>query len=208
MQFANYAAFRTAIQRFIDGDDISTSDLSVQVLDMMISAGERRLYRQIRSSTQDASYSLTTTGNAITLPTDFIEFRGAPYFSNFSVCTYAPWEVVQNAINLNASADASAPIRYSFQSDTVIFFPVQPDGTTIKGQYYKKFADISSGLNALFNRHPDLFIYAALAESAPFLGEMDRLPIWEKKYTDLVLLVNDEEKRRYTRGGKLQTRVG
>jgi hypothetical protein len=191
----------------IDGDDISQSDLSIPILDLLIAAGERRLYRQVRSSTQDTSFTLITTGNAAPLPADFLEFHGAPFLSTFPVCVYAPWEAIQNAINSNANISADAPAFYGFQSDAVIFFPPQADGTTVQGQYYKKFADISTGLNALFTRHPDLFLYAALAESAPFLGEMDRLPIWVREYENLVQLVNDEEKRRYTRGGKLQTRV-
>jgi hypothetical protein len=87
------------------------------------------------------------------------------------------------------------------------FYPLQADGTVITGTYIKRFADISTGLNALFTRHSDLFLYAALAESAPFLGELTRLPIWEQKYASLAQAVNEEERRRVTRGSKLQTRV-
>lgn len=90
----------------------------------------------------------------------------------------------------------------------MVFYPTQPTGVIITGTYYKRFPDISTALNALFTRHPDLFMYAALSESAPFLGEMTRMPVWEKKYTDLVQQVNEFERRRYSRGSKLQTRIG
>ena len=103
--------------------------------------------------------------------------------------------------------DATHALRYSNQGDSLIFYPVQVDGTSVVGQYYKKFPDISTALNAFFNRHPDLFLYASLAESAPFLGEMDRLPIWEGKYQELAKAVNEEERRRQTRGSKLVSRV-
>lgn len=212
MQFASYSAFRTAVQQMIDGDDISQSDLSVAVLDLMIAAGERRLYRDVRSSTQDTAYSLVVASNAVTLPADAIELKGAPYVPTFPVVVYAPWEAVQNAIQLNAGLGGGTtltanPAFYSFEGDTIIFYPKQPDGTTVTGRYYKKFSDISGGLNTLFNRHPDLFLYAALAESAPFIGEMTRLSVWEGKYTGLVQSANEEERRRQTRGSKLQTRV-
>ena len=55
MNFSSYADFRTKTQQGIDGDDISQSDLSVQVLDLIIGAGEQRVYRDLRSSTQDTA---------------------------------------------------------------------------------------------------------------------------------------------------------
>ena len=203
MQFSNYADFRTKVQILLDGDDISTSDLSVAVLDLIISSGEQRIYRNLRSSTQDVPFSVTATNNVATLPTDFLEMRGAPYVGPNLTATYVPWEVITGLIN--GGNTATHPIRYSFAGDTMIFYPAQSG--TITGRYYKKFADISTGLNALFTRHPDLFVYAALAESAPFLGESTRLQIWEAKYTQLVTDANEQERRRVTRGSKLSTRV-
>ena len=118
-----------------------------------------------------------------------------------------PWQQLQDRIQLTQATFTQSPYWYSFQSDQMLFYPLQPDGTVVIGTYYKRFADISTGLNALFNRHPDVFLYASLAECAPFLGEMTRLPIWEKKYTDLIEAANEQERRRITRGSKLQTRV-
>lgn len=208
MNFANYAAFRAAVLQLLDGDDISQSDLSVPVMDLIIGAGEVRLYRELRSSTQDTVLSISTTSNLAPLPADFLELRGAPYIANKVVATYAPWEAVTNQIQLQSDAiSVSNPIRYTFQGDNLLFYPAQADGTTVTGQYYKRFPDLSTGLNALFTRHPDVFIYAALAESAPFLGESARLPIWEGKYTQLVQDASEQERRRVTRGSKLQTRV-
>jgi len=192
----------------LDGDDISTSDLSVSVLDTIIGAGEVRVYRDLRSSTQDTVLSVTTTSNLAPLPADFLELHGALYVANKMAATYAPWEQVQNSIQLQSdNIITQNPIYYTFQSDSFLFFPIQQDGTVITGQYYKRFSDISGGLNALFTRHPDIFLYAALAESATFLAEATRGPIWEQKYVSLVGAANEQERRRVTRGSKLQTRV-
>lgn len=208
MLFSNYADFRNRVQVMLDGDDISTSDLSVAVLDLIIGAAEQRIYRELRSSTQEAAFSLTTTNNLAALPADYLETRGAPYVANKMAATYAPWEVVNNAIQTQTTTFiASNPILYTFQSDNFVFFPAQPDGTTVTGSYYKRFADLSTGLNALFNRHPDIFLYASLVESAMFVGESERGPGWEAKYASLVTAANEQERRRVTRGSKLQTRV-
>lgn len=205
MQFSSYADFRTKFQQMFDGDDISQSDISVAVLDLIIAAGERRIYRELRSSTQDAALSIVATNNVATLPSDFIELRGSPYVSTFVAATYAPWEAVQNLIQVGAET-SNHPVRYTFEGDTMIFYPTQT-GITVTGRYYKKFADISGGtLNALFTRHPDVFLYAALAESGPFIGD-ERTSIWEQKYSTLVQAANEEERRRVTRGSKLTTRI-
>lgn len=204
MQFSNYPAFRNAVHQLLDGDDISQSDLSVPVLDLLIAAGENRIYREIRTSTQDVALSLTITSNVGTLPSDFIELKTL-YVAGYKPPTYQPYEVVQGLIQKSGSTFLG-PLRYTFEGDTIIFFP-SLDGVTASGRYYKRFPDVSTGLNALINRHPDLFIYAALSESAPFLGETTRLQMWETKYLALAQLANETERRRVTRGSKLQTRV-
>jgi hypothetical protein len=205
MNFANYPDFRNKVQSLLDGDDISDSDLSVPILDLIIGAGEVRVYREIRSTTQDVLFSVAAVNNVATLPADFLEMKGNPYLGDHKrVATYAPWEVVQNSLQTGCNTTKD-PINFSYEGDTMIFYPAQSG--TILGRYYKRFPDISTGLNALFTRHPDLFIYAALAESAPFLGELTRLPIWESKYTQLIQAANEQERRRMTRGSKLQTRV-
>jgi hypothetical protein len=207
VNFANYADFRNRVQIAIDGDDISTSDLSVAVLDTQIGIAEQRIYRDLRSSVQDAPLVLTTTGNLAPLPADFIELRGAPYVGTFAVATYVPWEEITNSINFNQDTSSNRVVRYSFQSDSMIFYPVQTDGTSITAQYYRRFPDISISLNPLFTRHPDVFYYGALAVLGDFVGETERAPKWEQMYLTIVQSVNETERRRYTRGGKLSTRV-
>lgn len=204
MLFSNYADYRNRVQSLLDGDDISASDLSVPVLDTMIGAGEIRVYRDIRSSTQDTQLSITSVSNSAPLPADYLELKGAPYTPKFKTAKYEPWEVVQNYIQTGCTMSGNLTF-YTFEGDNLIFYP--PTDGVITGRYYKRFADISTGLNALFTRHPDLFIYAALSESAPFLGETTRLPMWEGKYSQLAAAANEQERRRVTRGSKLATRV-
>jgi hypothetical protein len=189
----------------LDGDDISTSDLSVAVLDLIIGSGEQRIYRDVRSSAQDAELTLSVVANVATLPADFLELRVGPYVGGQATATYVPPEVMNNLIQVGART-ATYPVRYSFSGDTMIFYPAQ-DGNTVTGRYYKRFSDISTGLNAFFNRHPDLFLYAALAESGVFMGEATRGPVWEQKYQTLAVAANEQERRRVTRGSKLSTRV-
>lgn len=201
MQFANYAEFRTKVQTLIDGDDISQSDLSVDTLDLIIGMGERRIYREVRSSAMDAALSLSVTSNVATLPTDLVQLRSI-YFSGNTPVEIVSYEELINGLSYGRSGDA----LYAAQvGDTLVFHPQVASGTLI-GRYYKAFADISTALNAFFNRHPDLFLYAALSEAAPFIGD-NRLQVWEQKYQNLKNWVNNEEKTRVYSSSKLATRV-
>ena len=205
MTFASYAAFRAAVQTLLDGDDISQSDLGVATLDLIIAAGEDRVYRNLRSSTMEAALTGTASGNALALPSDFIELKNIR-IAGFKSAVFAPYEAMESLIQQSTTTSARSA-WYSFEGDSLVFYPKLPDGTAITGRYIKRFSALSGGLNALFNRHPDIFLYAALAESAPFLGEMTRLQIWEGKYQTLVTDANEQERRRQTRGSKLSTRV-
>ena len=204
MNFSNYADFRTKVQTLIDGDDISVSDLSANTLDLIISMGEQRLYREVRSSAMDAALSLTITANAATIPTDCLELRSV-YISGEKPLEIIPYETYLTYLSGSTS---EAQATYAAQvGETLVFWPAATG--TLLGRYYKKFSDISSGItsNTLFSRHPDIFVYAALAESAPFIGDNKRLPIWEAKYAALVQAVNHEERRRSWNSSSLRVRV-
>lgn len=204
MQFPNYAAFRTAVLIVIDGDDISQSSISAGVLDLIIAAGEQRLYRDVRSTTQDVSFLIDVQSDGTApLPNDCIELRNV-YFPGFPSLTYAPDEAVQTLVQLGGTSGPAR--RYTLEGDNMVFFPAQTSGTVL-GRYYKKLPTLDTGLNNFFLRHWDLFMYAALAESAPYIGEQSRLEEWKQRYLTIASSVNETERRRGSRGSKLQTRV-
>jgi len=49
--------------------------------------------------------------------------------------------------------------------------------------------------NGMFLRYPDLYLYAALAESAPFYQHDERLQLWEARYQQAVKDINIERER-------------
>jgi hypothetical protein len=51
--------------------------------------------------------------------------------------------------------------------------------------YYFKPTALSSSLSSLFTAHPDLYLFACLAEAEPFIGRDTRIGIWEAKYNKI-----------------------
>jgi hypothetical protein len=62
-----------------------------------------------------------------------------------------------------------------------LVFPVTPSGA-VELWYYKKLDALSSALNSLYTANPDLYLYAALAASAPYMQDDKRIPVWERLY--------------------------
>ena len=82
-------------------------------------------------------------------------------------------------------------------------------GSTVRPRI-KRFPDLAVGgllNNPFFTRFPDLWIYAALSESGPYIGERERLPEWKERYAQIAGAANEFEKRRARSGSKLQTRI-
>lgn len=97
-------------------------------------------------------------------------------------------------------------------------FLVDPDGvgaTTIHGAYlylhprvaidgsvkvdFEFIRDLpaldATTTNGLFIRHPDLYMYGVLVETAPYYEHDERLPLWEDRFTKAIAEINRERER-------------
>lgn len=68
-------------------------------------------------------------------------------------------------------------------------------------RYYPALETAAGGTNYLLTYHPDVYLYGALAEAAPFLREDERVPVWERRFKEAVdELVLDKERFDYGNG--------
>ena len=49
--------------------------------------------------------------------------------------------------------------------------------------------------NPIVTEHPDLYLYGALCEAAPYLQHDERLPVWEARYQQAVREVRVQDDR-------------
>lgn len=205
MQFASYQAYRVAVEKLIEGDDIgSTFDTST--LDLIIGLAEDRVYRDLRASSMLAPLSQAVTANAAGLPADLIELKEL-YFSGESPLEVIPIDRMRRYLDSGADGGAT---RYAAQDgDTLVFWP-QAEGTLL-GSYYAKpdpLATVTPFSDALtFHRYPDVFIFAALVEAMPFLGLEAKTPLWGQRYEIAVQDAMRNEAMRTYGGGNLRMRV-
>lgn len=215
MQFANYTDFRTSVIRMIDGDDVGSGSLSTATVDLLISLGDQAVYTGtmgpsgealpgLRCGDMETDLALTATGNLAALPDDCLELVRVQQSGQYPL-DYIAEEGMLRQLKYGASGTARL---YTQQGRNLLFFPILDDGATVGGRYYKQFADVSLGtLNAAFNRYPDVWLYAALAESAPFLGEDARLPLWKSLYRGRLRSALAVERNRAHSGSRLSVRT-
>ena len=204
MQFASYQAFRTAVEKLIEGDDIGDT-FNVSTLDLIIGLAEQRVYRDLRSSAMIAPLSQAITANAADLPADLLELREV-YIDGEAPLEVIPLDRMRRLIE---SGSSSGVARYCAQDgDTLTFWP-EAEGTVI-GSYYKRPTDLASVTWAdadTFARHPDVFIFASLVEAMPFLGMEVKAAGWNARYQMALEAAHRDEAVRVYGGSPLRMRA-
>ena len=74
-------------------------------------------------------------------------------------------------------------------------WPQPAQSYSIDFRYVKDLDPLSSSVNGLYTRNPDLYLYGSLLHSAPFLKNDDRLAIWEDRYEKAVNAISREVRR-------------
>lgn len=223
MTFDNYPAFRLAVLSLLDGDDISQSTFSLTTADLLIGLGEGRVYNgdptapALRASCMVAPFvhgaddldGIEVASNAIDLPADLLELKEV-WFSGQPPLELIPLNKLRT---LEASGLSTGQSAYAAQDgDTLRFWPTATG--TVLGRYWKRPAalkaiaddDWTAGTPEVA-RYPELFIYACLIESAPFLGFDERMPMWQEQYRLKAWGANQTEQMRALGGSPLRIRA-
>jgi hypothetical protein len=84
------------------------------------------------------------------------------------------------------------PELYNIDHQMLYIWPWPAEDAVVDIHYYEKVPTLSSSLNtntfSLY--HPDLLLYAATLEAAPYMVEDERIPVWEAKYATGVMTAN------------------
>lgn len=99
------------------------------------------------------------------------------------------------------------PKNIARDGSNFIFGPAPDSQYLVAGMYYARPAALSSALNDIFTDNPELFLFAALAEAEPWLKNDDRIPVWEKKFGQILADVQMEDDRESGSGSGLAVTV-
>ena len=191
MSITTFAELKTSIADFLNRDDLSTTS------ETFISLAEANFNRDIRHWRMETRKTSVLNTQFTELPTDFLE----SIRMNLDTADHDVLEMVGTAEISKLRADAlntqGKPNYFSIVDGSIEVFPT-PDGTyTLQMLYYQKINALTSvnTTNWLLTNHPDVYLYGSLINSAPYLGEDNRLAVWASLYQNAVTNINNEADR-------------
>lgn len=172
-----YAELQTSIANWLIKTNLTAT------IPEFIQLAEARLRRDVRARKLQNTTLAVSTEN-VTLPSDFrslesLAHDGSTYYGPIDIVTADKLPLIKARLGATGVPSHAAIL------DMVIRFAPTPDGTyTLDFSYWRKLDALSASntSNWMLDDHPDIYLYGALLESAPFLKDDARVPVWERRY--------------------------
>lgn len=191
MSITNYSDLQATIASYL-----ARTDLTAQIPDF-IQLAETRLRRDLRIRQMLKVVTTTTTASdgTVELPSDFLQMRDLHV--NTNPITVLKYESPSNFYRNTWSTVTGIPVQYTILAQEFQFAP-KPDGTyTLQMMYYAAppYLSNTNTSNVFLANCPDLVLYGALGEAAPYLMDDARLNTWASMYDRglAALTVSDDQ---------------
>lgn len=207
MSFGSYTDFGTSVATWLlDSNTATVTDVGVTMMSDLITVGESRLFREVRTIDMETSFSTAVSSGVLALPTSYLALKSAYVDASPQVeLERRSGEWIR--AEYPQTSGSGVPKYIGRWGTNFIFGPYPDSGYTITGIYYKKLTAISgASLNALFTTNPDLYLFAVLSKGAMVIGEDKRVAMWEMEYQRILNDVNGADKAEQASGSTLQMR--
>ena len=177
MALTTYAELNTAI-----GNWVNLSDLT-SYTDDLVTLGEKWIYRNLRTRQMERSITSTigaATAGMIAVPSDYVALKTV-YIDGTPVLPLKRRTLEYIYDQYPKRGSGEKPIFIAREAGNFIFGPFAADGYVVKGTYYRRLEALSASLNGIYTTHPDMYLFAALAETEPFLKNDERVKLWSDK---------------------------
>ncbi len=200
MSITTYGELQTAVTSWLH-----RSDLTSIVPDLIV-LGEKRIFRKVRCRVMETALNETIASGVIAVPSDYLELKYS-YINTTPVSNLTKASASQIYAEYPLRTSDKKPVKIAREGSNFIFGPY-PDSTyQVKGIYYAKPTSIVTSANALFLANPDLYLFAALCEAAPYIKDDPRLVIWEAKLTAVLEDIRNEDADENASGGGMTVRA-
>lgn len=197
MAISTYAELQAAVANWL-----SRSDLAERIPEF-IALAESDIARDVRARVMEVRVSSIVSSQYTDLPSDLLELR------NIQLNTDPVRRLrFRTPEQLDAIQGIGVPTAYSLIGNELQLAPT-PDGSyEAELAYYARPAALSADnpSNILLGSYPGLYLYGALACSAPFMHDDARLATWGSLYEREVATLNDTDQRARYSGSALTVR--
>ena len=202
MALTTYAELKTSV-----GDWLNRTDLTTASPDF-ISLAEAQIERNLRTRQMIVRATALITTEYSAVPTDFLEVKSFKLDTN--PVTPLGFETIDSMDTLAVTyRSAAKPIFFTVVGEQFRYLP-EPD-TAYTGEliYYAKLSKLSTAntTNFLLTAAPDVYLYGALMQAAPYLQDDARIAVWASMYRAGLEEVTQADDRSSSTGGVLVARA-
>ena len=188
MAITTYAELKTAIANWLNRDDLTS------VIPDFISLAEARIARDLRHWKQEKRVTTDVDERYENLPNDFIEIRQIQHTAGGAISSISSVEMEK----LRGVSDVAGKPKYArLTADQIEFYPTPDTSYNISMLYYGRIPALSDAEpdNWLLRDAPDVFLYGALLQSAPYLVDDARVQVWAGLYQSGIEALNVENEK-------------
>ena len=205
MALTTYTELKTSLADWLNRSDLTS------VIPDFISLAEAQIERQLRTRQMilRANASFAAAAEYGTVPDDFLETKSIKL--NTNPITYLSFQTIDALDQLSNTTYLSSgkPLYFSVVGNQFRLLPI-PDGVyTAELVYYAKLTKLSSTVatNWLLTQAPDVYLYGALLQAAPYLQDDARITVWSSLYAAGLEQLQVADDRGSTSGGAILARA-
>lgn len=204
MSITNYTELKAAVADFLLRDDLTA------VIPTFISMSEAQMQRDIRSNKMMARSQADVATRYLQLPSDWVETirlhiaDGAGHRLEL-----ASLDDILQERESNNGGGSGKPSMYAHVGTSIEVYPEPAQSYNLELMYYQKIPALSvvAPTNWLLTDAPDVYLYGALMQSAPYLSDDARIQVWGSLYASATAAINARaEEARYS-GTGLRMRI-
>ena len=202
MAITTYAELKTAIGDWLNRDDLDS------VIPNFISLAESQFNRSIRHRKMVTRADATLDTPYFAVPADWLQTIRFQLNTNpvTPLLFVTPEQALEESMVYSAGQQ---PLFYTTIGEQFQVVPSPDSSYDAELLYYAKIPALSDSAttNWLLTESPDIYLYGALIQSAPYLKEDERINVWAGLYQRLIddMMLADERAR--IGSSKLKTRI-
>lgn len=198
-----YSELKSAIADFLNRQDLTS------VIPTFIQLCEADLNRSVRHRLMLTRATATLDTPFTALPNDFLEAKNVQL--NSEPVTSLQYVTMEHADLLRAGLyqTSAKPKYYTLVGNTLEAVPNPDNEYTIELVYYKQIPALSDSntSNWLLASYPDVYLYGALMQAAPYLKDDERIAVWGPLYRQFISDLNLSSDKAEVSGARLVMRA-
>ena len=203
MALTTYTELKTSI-----GDWLNRSDLTAAIPDF-ISLAEAQIERTLRTRQMIVRANASFDAQYGAVPADFLETKSLKLTSTNPETPLSFLSIDALDAEMTKHTASGRPKFFGIVGGQFRIVPTPDANYTTELTYYAKLTKLSSSVasNFLLASSPDIYLYGALLQAAPYLQDDARIQTWATLYERALNDLQTADDRGASSGGVLLTRA-